>query len=57
VLGFEYVSNAWAASSGGTAQSSFQADTDTTASFPDRLMVLSLKRKYWQIKGFDTSST
>jgi hypothetical protein len=54
-LGFEYVSNAWAASTGGTAQSSILADTDTTI-FPDRLMVLSLKRKFWQIKGFDTSS-
>jgi len=50
-LGFEYISNAWAASSGGAAQSSFTADTDTCL-FPDRLMVLGLKRKYFQVKGF-----
>lgn len=53
VLGFEYVSNAWAASSGGTAQTSFTADTDTCI-FPDRLMVTALKLKFWQAKGFDT---
>lgn len=54
-LGFEYVSNAWATSSGGTAQTSFLADTDTCI-FPDRLMVLGLKKKYFEIKGFDVSS-
>jgi len=55
VLGFEYVSNAWAADTGGTAQSSFTADTDTCI-FPDRLMVLALKKKYMEIKGFDTTA-
>lgn len=55
VLGFEYVSNAWASSSGGTAQSSMTADTDTCI-FPDRLMVTLLKLKFWQVKGFDTSA-
>lgn len=54
VLGFEYVSNGWAASSTGTVQTSFLADTDTCI-FPDRLMVLGVKLKFWQIKGFDTS--
>lgn len=49
-LGFEYVSNAWAASTTGTAQSSFQADTDTCI-FPDRLIVLGLKHKYTEAKG------
>ena len=53
VLGFEYVSNGWASSSGGTAQTSFQADTDTCI-FPDRLMVTALKLKFFQVKGFDT---
>lgn len=53
VLGFEYVSNGWATSSGGTAQTSFTADTDTCI-FPDRLMVTALKLKFWQVKGFDT---
>lgn len=55
VLGFEYVSNAWASSSGGTAQTSFLADTDTCI-FPDRLMVLGLKKKYFEVKGFDASA-
>lgn len=54
-LGFEYVSNAWASSSGGTAQTSLTADTDTCI-FPDRLMVLGLKKKYFEIKGFDTTA-
>lgn len=50
-LGFEYVSNAWAADSGGTAKSSFTADTDACI-FPPRLMVLGLKKKYFEVKGF-----
>ena len=61
VLGFEYISNAWvssaAAVSGGLApdQTSLLADTDTCI-FPDRLMVLALKRKMWEIKGFDSQA-
>jgi hypothetical protein len=55
VLGFEYVSKAWAATTGGTAQNSFTADTDTCI-FSDRLMVLMLKLKYFEIKGFDTTA-
>lgn len=54
-LGFEYVSNAWASSASGTAQTSFLADTDTCI-FPDRLMVLGLKKKYFEIKGFDVTA-
>ena len=54
-LGFEYVSNEWATSASGTAQTSFLADTDTCI-FPDRLMVLGLKKKYFEIKGFDTTA-
>lgn len=54
-LGFEYISNAWARSSVGTAQSSFLADTDTCI-FPDRLMVQGLKLKYFEVKGFDTTA-
>lgn len=53
VLGFEYVSNAWAESAAAAAQSSFLADTDTCM-FSDRLMAAGLKLKYWEIKGFDT---
>lgn len=55
VLGFEYISNAWAADSGGTAKTSFTADTDTCI-FPDRLMVLGLKKKFFEVKGFDSGA-
>lgn len=55
VIGFEYVSNAWAAAAAGTAKSSFTVDTDTCI-FSDRLMVLGLKKKYMEIKGFDTTA-
>lgn len=50
-LGFEYISKAWVTDVGGVAQNSFTADTDTCI-FPDRLMVLGLKNKYYQAKGF-----
>lgn len=51
VLGFEYMSKGWANASDGTVQNSFLADTDTCI-YPDRLMVLGLKNKYFQVKGF-----
>lgn len=54
-LGFEYVSNGWAESSDGTPQSSFLADSDTCI-YPDRLMVLGIKKKYFEVKGFDTTA-
>ena len=54
-LGFEYRSKGWALSSGGTVQNSFTADT-ATCIYPDRLMVLSTKLKYFQAKGFDTTA-
>lgn len=56
-LGFEYVSNKWVSSSGATApdKTSFTVDTDTCI-FPDRLMVLGLKKKYFEVKGFDTTA-
>lgn len=53
-LGFEYLSNAWALSVASVAKTSFTVDTDTCI-FPDRLMVLGLKRKYFSIKGFAPS--
>lgn len=53
-LGFEYIANSWAADSGGAAKMSLTADADTCI-FPDRLMVLGLKKKYFEIKGFDAS--
>jgi len=54
-LGFEYMSNQWATSAAGVTQSSFLADTDTCI-FPDRLMVTALKKKYFEIKGFDATA-
>jgi len=56
-LGFEYVNNLWVTATGGSAptKESFTADTDTCI-FPDRLMVLGTKLKYFEIKGFDTTA-
>ena len=54
-LGFEYISNGWAESAAGVAQSSFQADTDTFMFVP-RLMILLTKKKYFEIKGFDSTN-
>lgn len=54
-LGFEYVSNGWVTSAAGARQSAFAADTDTCF-LPDRLMVLALKLKYFEVKGFDTGA-
>lgn len=55
VLGFEYVSNYWALSTAGAGKTSLTVDTDTCI-FPTRLMVLGLKKKYFEIKGFDTTA-
>ena len=56
-LGFEYVGNKWVYSSGASQpdKTAFTVDTDTCV-FPDRLMVLGLKKKYFEIKGFDTTA-
>jgi len=54
ILGFEYQSGSWAASSTGTAQQKLINDNDTSL-FPDYLLVLGTKLKYFQIKGFDTT--
>jgi len=54
-LGYEYRSKAWAVGADGTPKNSFTADTDTTI-FDDAVMVLATKMKYFQIKGFDTTS-
>jgi hypothetical protein len=53
VLAYEYYSTGWVTSSTGTVKTSFTTDLDTCV-FPDRLMILGLKRKYFEIKGFDT---
>ena len=56
-LGFEYVNNLWVTATGQTApnKTSFTVDTDTCI-FPDRLMVLGTKLKYFEIKGFETAA-
>jgi hypothetical protein len=55
VLGFEYRSNGWVEDAAGTPKTSFTADSDTCI-YPDRLMVLSTKLKYFEAKGFDTTA-
>lgn len=57
VLGFEYMSNSWVLTSGASQPtlSSFTVDTQTCI-FPDRLMVLGLKLKYFEIKSMDTTA-
>lgn len=54
-LGFEYMSNYWAQDSNGDYKAEFTADDDTCI-FPDRLMTLFLKKKYFEAKGFDTTA-
>jgi hypothetical protein len=54
-LSFEYISSNWATSSAGLGQTQLIQDSDTCI-FPDRLIVLGLKKKYFEVKGFDTSS-
>lgn len=55
VLGFEYQSNAWVEAADGTPKTKATVDTDTFL-FPDRLLVLGTKLKYFEIKGFDTTT-
>jgi len=54
-IGFEYISNFWVTDVAGQPKASFTADTDTSI-FPDRLLVMGLKLKYFEIKGFDTTT-
>jgi hypothetical protein len=55
LLGFEYRSNGWAQADNGNPKTSFTADSDTCI-YPDRVMVLSTKLKYFEAKGFDTTA-
>ena len=55
LLGYEYRSKGWALSDTGVVKNSFTADTDTCI-YPDRLMVLATKLKYFEAKGFDTTA-
>jgi hypothetical protein len=54
-LGYEYRSNGWARATNGTVKTSLTVDTDTCI-YPDRVMVLMTKLKYFQAKGFDTTA-
>lgn len=54
-IGWEYKSKGWARSATGVVKNSFTADTDTTV-LDDRLIVLSTKLKYFQVKSFDTTA-
>ncbi len=50
-IAFEYISKRWAASSGGTPQSSFMADTDE-ARISEDLLVLEMVWRFRQSRGF-----
>ena len=54
-LGYEYRSKGWARAANGAVKNSFTLDTDTCI-YPDRVMVLTTKLKYFQAKGFDTTA-
>ena len=54
-LGFEYVSNAWVVAADGSYKTKATVDTDTFR-FPDRLLVLGTKLKFFEIKGFDSTA-
>lgn len=57
LLGFEYVSTQWVLSAAALAagvtpdKAAFTVDTDTCV-FPDRLMIVGLKKKFYEAKGF-----
>ena len=55
VLGFEYQSNSWVVAPDGSFKTKATNDQDTFL-FPDRLLVLGTKLKYFEIKGFDTTT-
>src|SRR4051794_28731885 len=57
-MGFEYVSNQWVLAVADAivpAKGNFTVGTATCV-FPDRVMILGLKLKYFAIKGFDTAA-
>ena len=54
-LSFEYITADWAKTAAGDFIPQFAADSNTCI-FPDRLMVLGLKKKYFEVKGFDSSA-
>jgi len=54
-LAFEYLSNFWVESTGGTAKAAFTVDTDT-ALYPEHLLELGLTMKILQKKGLPWAS-
>jgi hypothetical protein len=54
-LVFSYVSKWWVRDSGGQAKAKATADDDTCI-FDDRLMTAGVKLRFFQAKGFDTTS-
>lgn len=54
-VGFEYVSKYWAVSAAGAAKEKFTADDDTSL-YPSNLLVLGTKLKFFEVKGFDTTT-
>ena len=54
-MGYEYISNSWVVDALGVGKKKFTADTDTSK-LPDRLLILGTKLKFFEIKGFDTTT-
>ena len=57
-LGIEYLSKNWVLATADVvtpSKAAFTVDTDTCI-FPDRLMVLGIKKRYFEIKGMDTTA-
>lgn len=54
-LGIEYMSSYWARDNSGNSKAQFSNDTDVCI-FPDRLMILALKKKYLDSHNFDSST-
>jgi hypothetical protein len=51
-LVFEYVNDGWVAHADGTFGKYFTADDDTTL-LDDNALILGVKWRFWQIKGFE----
>ncbi len=51
---YEYISNKWCESSGGTAQAAWAADTDV-AKLPENIFTLGIIWRFLRAKGFDYS--
>lgn len=55
VLGYEYISNKWAANYGGSTKAAITADTDNVA-FDPWLMIRGIKYRYRHAKGYEAES-